>query len=118
MTLQYQHLAHIDPGALAHLQQVVAVLIVAHRSQQASIGAKARQVLGDVAPHPAGGGAYPARVGIADAQVVVAAATDIHVGAADHHGVGTFAQHIAAPLHIALAHQAGDVARQRGAADA
>ena len=58
LTLQYQHL-HVDPGALAHLQQVVAALIVAHRSQKPGVGAWARQVLGDVAPYPAGGGAYP-----------------------------------------------------------
>ncbi len=118
LAVQHQHLAHVDAGALAHLQQVMAVLIVAHRGQQPGVSAKARQVLGDVAPHPAGGGAHPARVGVADAQVVVAAATDIHVGTTDHHGVGSFPQHIAAPLHIALAHQAGDVARQRRAADA
>ena len=96
----------------------MAGLIVAHRGQQPGIGAEPRQVLGDVAPHPASRGTYPARVGIADAQVVMAATTDIHVGAADHHGVGAFTQHIAAALHIALAHQAGDVARQRRAADA
>ena len=34
LPIQYQHLAHVDAGTLAHLQQVMAVLIVAHRGQQ------------------------------------------------------------------------------------
>ena len=101
----------IDPQLSAGFRHTVAVDILADGGEHFHIHTHKGHIVGNVSAHASQADGDLAGIGVRRNQISKAAATDIHIYAANHHRIGTGAQHIALAGNVALFQQIADVDR-------
>ena len=114
----HRGLGDVDAQLAAHRRQLLGVHIVAKGRDQAHIQSHEAHVVGDVPAHPAGAHAHGAGVGVLAHQLLIGAASDVHVHAAYHGDIGAAGDDISLAGDAALFHQIGNMHRHTGAGDA